>query len=274
MLKLIITKTKFKINRFLKKRQLSKQGVTIGTGSHFTGTHFEGHNYIGPHTCISHSEVGRYSYIGKNSSFDRALIGCFCSIGDDVKVIAAQHPTQGFVSTSPVFFDKSSHIGSFTKGVQLFPDYRFVPTSNYKGIIGNDVWIGSNCTIIGGVKIGTGAIIAASAVVSKDVEPFSIVGGVPAKFIRYRFKKEQIDTVIRSCWWNKSEDWLKDHLEEMKEIETFCKKIHNREVSVSHLNLITHEESIERLAHRQCGDRKQQDGQDPAAAIGGKFGSR
>lgn len=103
MLKLIITKTKFKINRFLKKRQLSKQGVTIGTGSHFTGTHFEGHNYIGPHTCISHSEVGRYSYIGKNSSFDRALIGCFCSIGDDVKVIAAQHPTQGFVSTSPVF---------------------------------------------------------------------------------------------------------------------------------------------------------------------------
>lgn len=224
MLKLIIRKIRFRMKRLTERWLLAKQGIIIKTGCCFTGICFEGHNYVGHHTCVSRSKVGRYSYIGANSSFDCAQIGRFCSIGDEVKVIAAQHPSSGFVSTSPVFFDKSSNIGSFTEGHQLFPDYRFVPGSNYKVIIGNDVWIGSNSLIIGGVKIGTGAIVAASAVVSKDVEPFSIVGGVPAKIIRYRFKKEQIDTIVKSGWWDKSDNWLKSHLEEMKDVETFCKR--------------------------------------------------
>lgn len=224
MSKLVIRKIFVKIKRLIEKRKLAQLGVRLKRGSNFIGTSFEGNNYIGNNTCISFSEVGRYSYIGNNSSFDCTKIGRFCSIGDEVKVIAAQHPSSVFVSTSPVFYDKSSSIGSFTGGEQLFPDYRFVPGSNYKVIIEDDVWVGSSSLIIGGVKIGRGAIVAASTVVTKDVEPFSIVGGVPAKLIKYRFEKEQIGAIIQSEWWNQSDDWLKSHLEEMIDIETFCKR--------------------------------------------------
>ena len=204
------------------KKRLAKKNIKIMKGCAIVGTHFSGHNYIGVRSFLTNSKIGRYSYISNNCSFDHALIGSFCSIGNDVKLVAAQHPTSNFVSTSPVFYDKSSNIGSFTSGQQLFPDYKFVPGTNYKVIIGDDVWIGDNCLIIGGVKIGTGAIIAASAVVTKDVEPYAIVGGVPAKVIRFRFTKEQIDKILQSAWWEKSGDWLRSHLNEMKNVDTFC----------------------------------------------------
>jgi len=87
--------------------------------------------------------------------------------------------------------------------------------------IGNDVWIGARAILRTGVKIGDGAIIAAGAVVVKDVEPFSIVGGVPAKHIRHRFSPDEIVRILESNWWNKDLEWLKRHHDSMTHISRF-----------------------------------------------------
>ena len=91
-------------------------------------------------------------------------------------------------------------------------------------IIGNDVWIGEGVTIKGGVRIGDGAIVAMNACVTKDVPPYAIVGGVPAKIIRYRFTDEQIKFLLDFQWWNKSLEWIEKHAEIFVDIETFIGK--------------------------------------------------
>ena len=98
----------------------------------------------------------------------------------------------------------------------------------YSIIIGNDVWIGDNVLIFEGIRIGDGAIIAAGAVVTKDVDPYAIVGGVPAKLIRKRFTQDQIDFLRAFKWWNKPESWIKSNVEDFTNIEVFMQK-HRKE---------------------------------------------
>ena len=78
--------------------------------------------------------------------------------------------------------------------------------------IGNDVWIGANAMILGGITIGDGAIIGAGAVVTKDIPPYAIVGGIPARIIRYRFPNDVINALLSSQWWNLSENILKSNI--------------------------------------------------------------
>ena len=91
-------------------------------------------------------------------------------------------------------------------------------------IIEDDVWIGCNATILQGVKIGTGAIVAAGAVVTKDVPPYAIVGGVPAKIIKYRFTEEQIKGLLKTEWWKRDAEEFKDKMETFENVDTFIKE--------------------------------------------------
>ena len=95
---------------------------------------------------------------------------------------------------------------------------------NYHLVIGNDVWIGANVTIMGGVTIGDGAIVAAGSVVTRNVEPFSIVAGVPSKHIRFRFEKNIIDFLIQEKWWERDFDWLKKNAQYFIDIKKYEKK--------------------------------------------------
>lgn len=104
-----------------------------------------------------------------------ADIGRYCSIASEVCTISGRHPTSDWVSTSPVFYSNECQCGMSDASEKLFDE------SSKKTIIGNILWIGARAIILSGVKIGDGAIIAAGAVVTKDVEPYTIVGGVPAK---------------------------------------------------------------------------------------------
>lgn len=145
--------------------------------------------------------VGRFTYVASNSVITKAEIGSFCSFGPDLICGFGDHPTD-FVSTSPVFFSNLKQCGiSFTDESHF--------TERKKIFIGNDVWIGARVFIRDGVKIGNGVIIGAGAVVVKDVPDYAIVGGVPAKIIRYRFPQDTIDSLNRLQWWNWPEERLR-----------------------------------------------------------------
>lgn len=141
-------------------------------------------------------EVGAFSYfltnrIHKNT---RVRIGRYCSISENVVFGLAEHPTDW------LGISEFQWVNNFMKSGNK-PESNFVPPSRLV-TIGNDVWIGDSVLIKGGVSVGNGAIIGAGAVVTKDVEPYAIIGGVPAKLIRYRFSKEIIEKLQQLKWWD------------------------------------------------------------------------
>lgn len=144
---------------------------------------------------LQSSILGDYSYVQSRSVLVHAVIGKFCSIASDVQIGLAAHPTY-MVSTSPVFYDDTQPLPKFFIDDKKFSD-TFLKTK-----ISSDVWIGQGALIKAGVVIGVGAVVGAGAVVTKDVKSYSIVGGVPAKHIRYRFEKEIREELMASKWWD------------------------------------------------------------------------
>lgn len=156
-------------------------------------------------TQFYRSSIGRYSYIGRNSKVVCADIGSFCSIGEGVNVGLATHTLEK-LSTSPLFTESKNGTGHAWVKQSTSNPYKRVT-------IGNDVWIGTRAMILGGCTVGDGAVVAAGAIVTKDVPPYSIVAGVPAKVIRYRFQPELIDGLEELHWWTRSDDELKASLD-------------------------------------------------------------
>lgn len=191
-------------------------------------TQFEGKNALFEHSSLYKCHIGLCSYISQYSHFSNTKIGRFCSIADNVNTCTGNHPTSQFVTTFPAFYyDTSCQIGyTFHFGPNLYNDlYKMAKGQNiYQIVIGNDVWIGSHVLIMGGVTIGDGAIVAAGSVVTKDIQPYSIVGGVPAKHIKYRFSTEQINFLLDYKWWNFPLKHIQEHYLDYQDIDTFIVK--------------------------------------------------
>lgn len=181
----------------------------------------EGKNVLNKNVSFC-GKLGYGTYIGENSRIN-AVIGRYCSIAADVITVGGTHPTSNFVSTHPAFFSTRKQAGFTYVDEDIFCEDIFADEKGHLAKIGNDVWIGSNVLLLPGVHIGDGAIIAAGAVVTKDVEPYSIVGGVPAKLIRKRFTDEQINKLLEIKWWCMPEEWIISHVCDMKDIECFLK---------------------------------------------------
>lgn len=161
-------------------------------------------------------DAGYASYGWAREGIDGPLtIGKYVSIGGNVRRISINHPTEG-VTTHPCWFN---------------PVFGWVSTDFRKKShlkIGNDVWIGDNVTILPGCEsIGDGAIIAAGAVVTKNIPPYEIWGGVPANFIKKRFESNIAEKLKESEWWNLNENELKNYVKDFSNPSEFLK--HYRE---------------------------------------------
>ena len=164
------------------------------------------------------------TYIGSRCTFVSTDIGSFCSIAADVRIIAGEHPANTWISTHPAFYSSNCVTGVSFTTANKYNEIKYVNEERRRIVsIGNDVWIGFGVRILNGVHIGDGAIIATSAVVTKDVEPYAIVGGVPAKKIGQRFNDQEISFLLDHKWWNKDLEWIKNNAHAFEEIEKYKK---------------------------------------------------
>lgn len=158
---------------------------------------------------IEEAEIGDYSYIMQDGAVWCATIGKFVNIAASVRINATNHPT--WRATLHHFTYRAANYWDHAENEEEFFEWR----RGHRVTIGHDVWIGHGATILPGVTVGNGAVIGAGAVVSKDVAPFTIVGGVPAKLIRERFTKEIGERMDELAWW----DW--DHRELRAALDDF-----------------------------------------------------
>jgi len=156
---------------------------------------------------ISHSlHLGAFSYAVSGFYFG-CRIGRYCSFGEQVQIGRHPHPMH-WASTSPFFYTRFDAVleQGLPPGVELTPHkdfpHRTAPAIARLTVIGNDVWIGHGAFVLPGVSIGDGAVVAAQAVVTKDVPPYAVVAGSPAKVVKYRFAPEQIEALRASRWWD------------------------------------------------------------------------
>lgn len=159
------------------------------------------------HKPFKDIQIGKNTYLGAPVRIfsPKTTIGAFCSISWDVNIGTTHHPTDWL----------TTHIFPYSKRPDLYDilleDNKILTWDYvYPVEVGNDVWIGCDVTILDGITIGDGAIIGAGSVVTKDVPPYAIVGGVPAKIIRYRFDEETISELLKLKWWELDDDIIKE----------------------------------------------------------------
>ena len=172
--------------------------------------------------------LGDYSYIAKNSTISNCEIGKFCSIGPNFCCGLGIHPIHG-LSTSPMFYSVAKQ-----NGVSLCTENK--TEESLRTVIGNDVFIGANVTVLDGVAIGDGAVIGAGAVVTRDIPPYAVAVGVPAQITKYRFESEIIDKLLEIQWWDEDMKVMKDVSAMFEHPEEFIKKYESAVLSQSNIH--------------------------------------
>lgn len=192
--------------------------------------YLEGYNVINTGCVVANASLGYGTYLGRDTRAVEVKIGRYCSVGANLQINAYTHPSHTFVSTAPCFFSLGKQCGMTYVDHQKFDECRSISGEKYHVLIGNDVWIGNNVTILGGCKVGDGAILATGCIVTKDVPPYAIVAGVPAKVIRYRFEEEQIRRLLAIRWWDRDGTWIAAHSDAFDNIEKFLKTVEQEEM--------------------------------------------
>jgi len=174
--------------------------------------------HIADNAIIEETQIGDYSYTAGNNQIFCATIGKFVSIATYVRINPGNHPTYQRVAQH--HFTYRSSVYGLGEDDQGFFDWR----REHNVIVGNDVWIGHNAVLMPGVQVGNGAVIGTSAVVTKDVEPYSIVAGVAAKKIGMRFDDTMIGRIEASRWWDWDHETLKERMPDFRDMHVFAEK--------------------------------------------------
>lgn len=201
-----------------KPKQLSVQPC-IHPEAKVIGSQLGAYTEVGARTVIQDTFMGDYSYITNDGNVIYTRIGNFCSIAAMVRINPGNHPMQR--ATQHHFTYRSRQFGMGEDDPDVFNWRRSEPV-----VIGHDVWIGHGATILAGIQIGNGAVVGAGAVVAKNVAPYTIVAGVPAKPIRQRFPEDVQKALGRICWWNWSHEQLTQAMHDFRglSIEAFVEK--------------------------------------------------
>jgi hypothetical protein len=174
---------------------------------------------VGARTRVTESSMADYSYVVHDSEIIYAEIGRFCSIAAHTRINPGNHPLERVALSHFTYRSSAYELGEDEPG---FFDWR----RGYRVALGHDVWVGHGAIILPGVSIGCGAAIGAGAVVTKDVPPFAVVAGVPAKIIRYRFEEPLREALLRIEWWHWTHEQLRERLGDFRTFgaEAFCKR--------------------------------------------------
>jgi chloramphenicol O-acetyltransferase type B len=213
------------ISSKLKKNLVFGNNVSVGKNTFISDITIGNSVTIQHNCCLTNVLIGDFSYVASGTQLDLTQVGRFCSLGPQVLCGCGNHPVN-FISTNPIFFSTFTQSGVTFADKDHFQDREEI-------IIGHDVWIGARAFIKDGVKIGNGVVIAAGAVVVNDVPDYAIVGGIPAKVIRYRFQPDVIQQLLMIRWW----DWTTEKLHDARsyfskdDIYSFIEWTKNTEVS-------------------------------------------
>lgn len=208
--------------------QLSDAGFDIAISSGMkvkVGSVYEGPCSIKT-TILEIRQFGAFSYINGRGRFSNVSIGRYCSIAENVAIGYPEHPSS-WLSTSSLQYMRPGWMKNYGTWETL-PHQAVALTE-----IGNDVWIGAGAFLRAGIKVGTGAIIGAHAVVTRDVDPYAIIVGNPGRCIRHRVKSTLIDKLLASAWWDYSPAQLDGcPFDQPAEALEFLRKLRSSEMPV------------------------------------------
>ena len=159
------------------------------------------------------SSLGDYSYVERHSELIYTDTGRFCAIAADVRLNALNHPIDRVCQHKLTYRPNEYFVGK-----KLDQTYRSERMNEGRVMLGHDVWIGHGAIVLPGTTIGTGAVVGAGAVVTRDVEPYAIVAGTPARFVRWRFEPDIARRLLRLAWWDWGHDRLADCVDDMAQL--------------------------------------------------------
>lgn len=195
----------------------SNQTLRLGEAPSFYNVDFAEHVGVGYDSLIVNSTIGVQSYLGPRCIIAHTDIAKFCSIAADVSIGTGGHPLGGNVAMHPAFY------------LRRPPQWDFVSQDTFdefkRTAVGSDVWIGTKAVIRDGVSVGDGAVVGAGAIVTKDLEPYGIYAGNPARLLRFRFSDTQIERLLKVRWWDRGPDWIRANIDAFSDIDRFLAEI-------------------------------------------------